>query len=1299
MLTRRFRSIVGFCLCLIAALAYACAPAMAQSGSQGTVVATVSDSTGAVIPEATLTLVALRTNDTRTAHTTHSGAYTFVDLPIGTYKLTIAKAGYSTKIYDAVLVEASQATSITATLGVGSATDTVQVSAESQPVIETSSNEIGTVVDIKQIEDLPLNGRDLSAFASLVAGYNGTYNGLPSNDQGSNIDGVIGNSSRMKFTGNIEPAVSPRLEDIEQMTIQTDQLNLNSGFGQASTQVNFVSRRGSNQYHGRVYEDFRNAALNANSWENEASNQRKDSLILNDFGGSVGGPVFHNKLFFFGTFAMRKVPSTINPTDDILTSAAQGGNFTYTLTCPTNDPGCTLPATTSTVNLLQIAKQNNANLPDTVNSQIASQFAAINGIVSDGSITSTSNFNFNQINWHQGSPTTYYYPAARVDYNLSDKVRMYLSWLMTKQEQPDNTAGDFPGAAFADQIAGNATKNYTSSYGFDYIFSPQLLNQFKAGYLYDATFYAYNAAPLYATAPSVNWSYPGASGQMSGQSYNLPTSTYYPIFNLSDSMTWQRGKHTIQYGASWYREQDHYWNPPAGFSTYSLGLAGGDPAINAFTTGVPSATSSPTLPYASQAGLAEADQLYAVLTGRIASVTGESPYSIKNQSYNTPGQTGEYPLDEISSAYGFFGEDSWKITRSLTLNFGLRWDIYSPEKDLTGFYHSADPASIYGPSGVGNLFNPGSLKGTSDPTLAASPEPYNPWKITPQPAFGFAWNPKTRSGPAKFLGGEDGTVFRGGFALRRFTEPYQYFWDAATDYGSFYYQYFFLNANNTGQPGTFSPGSLSLGNTLPGFGLSPTSYQATAPESEFTFESSTPVYGLDKNLKQPYSESWNFGLQQSLGHSLALEVRYNGNRTVHQWVTVDPNEVNVFENGFLSEFKNAQANLVAGSGTSFSSSNGKPTPTFDAAFGGANASDYTNQQYITYLNTGQVGKMAGVLANVAGTVPYFCNLVGASFSPCATNAGYTGGGAGYPINFFVANPYAAGTNPGYSTANATGQLSSSGYSTYHGLQVDLRQANWHGLQYDANYTWSHSLGVASNNQWTGAFNAFTLRDLRKSYGPTLFDLRHVVHANGTYDLPVGRGRQFLNQNRVADAVVGGWTLGTIVTMQTGEPVQLTGENNTFNDYGDSGVTLNNVTASQLQHAVGVHRVPGQTFADLIDPKYLSTTTGGGANTAYIAPNTTHGTIGQVLYLHGPHQFYQDVSLTKSVPIHDALRFRLQASFLNAWNHPVFGDNNGYGFVDGGVQDYGFGLGGVTNESSGETPYFGRVIELRANIDF
>jgi hypothetical protein len=1298
MLADRCRKAVLMALSVIVALGLSTSrSAVGQGGSQGSVLVTANDASGAVVPDASLSLVSVQTNDMRTAQTSNSGTYTFVNLPIGVYKLTITKTGYTTTVYDAVTVQASQTTSLTASLTVGSTSATVNVTAEAVPVLETNSNAIGLLVDMKQIEDLPLNGRDLTAFSGLVAGYNGTYNGLPSTDQGSNIDGVIGNSGRMKFTGNIAPAVSPRLEDIEQMTVQTDQLDLNSGFGQASTQVNFVSRRGGNQFHGRAYEDFRNAALNANSWTNDVNHLPKTPLKLNDFGGSVGGPILRDKLFFFGTFAMKKQPNSAFASNDVFTAAAQDGNFTYTDVNGTNH----------TVNVLQIANQSNPNLPGTVNPEIATQFTAINAAASAGSITPTSNFNFNQIAWLNNSPITYYYPAARVDYNLSQKVRMYLSWLMTKIEQPSNTPGNFPGSGFANQIAGNQTKNYTSSYGFDYVFSPQLLNQFKAGFLYNATFYAYNAAPLYTTQPTVAWNYPGVTTPMSGQQYNLPISTYYPIFNISDSMTWQKGRHTVQYGVSWYREQDHYWNAPAGFSNYGLGLASGDPAINAFTSD-PNNPNVGTVPGASSAKLAEAQQLYAVLTGRISAVTGESPYNIDSKSYNTPGQTGEYPLNELSSAFGLFAEDSWKFKRNLTLNYGLRWDFVGAQHDLTGAYHSAAVASIYGPSGVGNLFNPGSLQGTMNPELTTSTNPYNPWKVTPQPAFGFAWNPTPAEGAWKKILGDGETVVRGGFALRRFTEPYQYFWDNATDYGSFYYQFFYLNANNTAQPGTFSPGSLALGSSLPAFGLSPTSYQDTAPVSQFTFQNATPVYGLDKNIKQPYSESWNLGIQRALGHSLALEVRYNGNRTIHQWININPNEINIFENGFLSEFKTAQANLAAYRAANPNCSNsetcnfqGSPNslPIISAAFGGSGAPDFTNSQFIVDLDTGQAGAMASTLAGVAGTVPYFCNLVGAGFTPCATNAGYTGGGAGYPINFFQANPFASGTDGNFGPANATGQLVSAGYSNYNALQIDLRQGNWHGLQYDANYTWSHSLGMASNNQWTGAFNAFSLRNLSRSYGPTLFDLRNVLHANGTYDLPFGRGRQFLNRSGLLDKAIGGWTVGTITTYQSGEPVQLTGQYSTYNDYADGGVVLHNTTASQLKKSVGVYRVPGQTFANLINPKYLASPTGGGANSQYITPNTSPGTIGDVLYLHGPNQFYQDISVTKAIPIHEAIRFRLQASFLNAWNHPVFGDFNGNGFVNGGIQNYGFGLGGVSNESSGETPGFGRVIELRANIDF
>jgi hypothetical protein len=1282
MTTRRRSLLTALGLSLVAVFGLAIAPAIAQSGSQGSVVVTVDDATGAIIPGATLTLTALRTNDTRTAQSEKNGAYSFVNLPIGDYRLTVAKPGYATKIYDDVLVEASKATDLTTALSVGAATDTVRVTAESTPVLETSSNAIGTVVDMKQIEDLPLNGRDITAFSQLVAGYNGTYNGLPSTDQGSNIDGVIGNSSRMKFTGNIAPAVSPRLEDIEQMTIQTDQLDLNSGFGQASTQVNFVSRRGGNQFHGRAYEDYRNSGLNANSWANDNAGVRKNKLILNDFGVSVGGPILKDKLFFFGTFAMKKQPGSQSANNTVFTSAAQAGNFTYTGT----------DGNSHTVNVLSLAA--NGGYTSAVNSQIATQLSAINSATGSGGLTATSDANLQQVNWTSPDAQTYYYPAGRVDYNLSQKARMYLSFLMTKITQPGATAAPFPGSSFNNQLAGNATKNYTASYGFDYIFSPNLINQLKAGFLYDSTLYAYNSAPLYTSQPYVYWQYTayGGNGVMSGQDYPLSTNTYYPILTLSDSMTWQHKAHTVSYGVSWYHEQDHYWNPPAGFDTYNLGtgtgLSTGDPAANAFTT----AGTNPTLPDANSTSQGEAEQLYAVLTGRIGSVTGENAYNLKTKQYSAAGQISEYPLDEVSSAVGIFAEDSWKITKDLTLNYGLRWDFVGAQHDLTGFYHSASPADIYGPTSQANLFNPGQYGGVADPTINVHTNPYAPWKVTPQPAFGFVWNPKPSEGPLKALLGGDQTVIRGGFGLRRFTEPYQYFWDYATDYGSFYYQQFFLNANNTGAAGTFAPGSLALGNTLPAVGISPTAYQDSAPESEFTFQNSTPVEGLDPHLKQPYSESWNLGIQRGLGHNLALEVRYNGNRTIHNWIALNPNEVNVFENGFLSEFKNAQANLAASGGTSFSSSYGNATPLIDAAFGGATASDYTNSQFITYLQNGAVGSFANTLSGVAGTVPYFCNLVGASFSPCATNAGYTGAGAGYATNTFQANPYAAGAQ--------TGELVAAGYTNYNALQVDLRQGNWHGLQYDANYTWSNSLGVASNNSWTGSFNAFTLRDLHKSYGPSLFDLRNVMHVNGTYDLPFGRGRQFLSSSRILDKVVGGWNVGTIVTYQSGEPAQLKGGYATYNDYADGGINLTGITSSQLQKAVGVHEISGQAQADLIDPKFLKSSTGGGVNPTYVSPNTTPGTIGSIIYLHGPRQFYQDISVTKSFPIHDDLKFRLQSSFLNAWNHPVFGDASGAGFIsDSSVLDNNFGLGAPTNESSGETPYFGRVIELRANIDF
>jgi hypothetical protein len=432
-------------------------------------------------------------------------------------------------------------------------------------------------------------------------------------------------------------------------------------------------------------------------------------------------------------------------------------------------------------------------------------------------------------------------------------------------------------------------------------------------------------------------------------------------------------------------------------------------------------------------------------------------------------------------------------------------------------------------------------------------------------------------------------------------------------------------------------------------------------------------------------------------------VRYIGSRAIHQWISLNTNEVNIFENGFLQQFRQAQKNLAANLANGINSfanlgSGGQAaTPIFDQAFSRLPDSEgYSNGAFIQQISTGQAGGLATSLAGAQGG-GYFCNLVSTSFTPCGPGgtAGYTGGGGPNPINFFQANPFFSGQEVGY--------LTSAGYSNYNGLQVDFRQKAWHGLQFDANYTWSHTLGVSSPpTQWTGQVNQFTLRNLAKSYGPGVYDTRHSVHANGTYDLPVGQGRRFLNRGGVVNAVLGHWTVGSILTYQTGVPFQLFGGYLTFNDYGDGGINLKGVTASQLQKSMGTYRVPNSAFVDIINPKYLVSPTGGGANPNYIAPNGAPGALGANPFLYGPHYFNEDIAISKVFPIREGITSKFQAEMLNAFNHPNFGTNftnpetegliNGLNNSTTTVENNSFGT--ITGPSTGA-----RVIELRLNVQF
>jgi len=715
--------------------------------TQGRVDVTVLDQKKAYVTGAKIVLKDVGTNTERNADAQNGGTYSFVNLPLGKYKLTVSKDGFETDTFD-VEVEATKTTSIEATLNVGAVTQVIDVGATA-PVMDTTSNVIGSVINTKSIEDLPLSGRNLTALSTLTPGYTGTWNGLPSIAQGNNVDGVMGSPSRMKFGGNSSPSVQVRLENIEEMTIQTDQLDLNQGFGQSSMQINFTTRRGGNDFHGRAFEDFRNSYLNANSWRNDATGTPRPHLELNEFGGSVGGHVIKNKLFFFGSFSTDQQPGTATAGASVLTASAQASNFTYSPTVGTTIPAgntwttCstgalpTVAGSTCTVNLFGLAASWNSTASPSqqiaagLNSVIGTNMSAINTSVTGSSLTAGSDPNILSLSFNTPAPIKAYYPTFRVDWDVTKKIRASLAYNETITIQPVANAPFFPGAGFASSAAGNRFKAYPAALGIEWTISPTLVNQFNGGFLYNSNYFGYNSPGLYKTNPQ-NVAWPLVT---SPQNYYLPVTSYYPVFNASDTLNWQHRSHALSFGFSFYREQDHYWNPPEGINYITLGLASGDPALTPFST-----NAGTNFPGSNTSQQGEAQSLYSLLTGRISSTFVRNTYQPASNSYSTA--VTAFNLDELSKAAGVFAQDSWRIRPNLTFNYGLRWDFTGAQHDLNGVYHNSDLSSILGPTPLGNLFHPGILTGNNNPTINARPNPYNGWYKSPQPMFGIAWSPQ-----------------------------------------------------------------------------------------------------------------------------------------------------------------------------------------------------------------------------------------------------------------------------------------------------------------------------------------------------------------------------------------------------------------------------------------------------------------------------------------------------------------------------------------------------------------------------
>jgi len=1256
------------CLCLV--------PTASAQQTMGTVSVTVLDTSRAVVPGATLKLTDLATNDERTATTQEAGNYTFVNLNFGQYKLTVSLEGFKTQIFD-VLVQSARTTDVKATLTVGGVETVVEVAGGVAPLVESTTNAINTTIDVKQIEDLPLAGRNIAQLSQLAAGYNGTWNGLPSAAQGNTVDGIIGNTTRWRYqTVNSaqNTAITPRLENIAEMVVSTDQIDMNQGFGNSSMQITYVTRRGTNAYHGRLYEGFRAQFLNAKNWGSTV----KPKYHQNEAGATLGGPIFRDKLFFFGSYSLLDVPGGSRTTRSFLADDAKQGVFTYGNGVRANlfniyaaynaANGTTFPGAVSQINPMVQARIAEVD-----------RYRQNAGVLSAPELQPTDP-NLRQWEWQYANSQRTYFPTFRVDYNMSNRWRLNLAYNQSKFNAPTSYSDHWPGDG---RGAARSSNNASVALGLDTTISPTLLNQFKGGWLYTAAWFGTGGSQGFFTNPTIQYGYGNYN-----DNYEMPNSRMQPIFSVSDTMTWMKGSHVLSFGGNAYREVNKYWDPPEGFTLMSLGLVEGDPARDVLTKEAIRAAAGPGAPLPTDAEWANARQLFATLAGRISNFWGRHAYVPSTGTYATgstpnPGGVAYSTLNELLTSWGLFAQDSWKMKRNLTVNLGLRWDFVSPDRDLTGKYHSLTPQDLYGPTGVGDLFNPGpqSLTGTNDPVYTAREAPYGHWRLTPQPAIGIAWTPRSEGNFFERLLGGDTSVVRAGYSLRRFTMPQQFVWDMGSSFGLAFYQNFRSSPSTSGDPGTFMPGSIQLGGPgwLPQscattgsapacFVYSPQQYDRVIHMKDSTFIGGAAA-AIRNDIRQPYSQSWTLGIQRQLGGGRAIEVRYNGNRTIHQWLAMDINEVNIFENGFLDEFKKAQNNLSINQGAGVNSfANRGLAGQVNLPIMSAAGISFTNSTFVNQLRNGQAGSFANTLAT---NRDYYCRMVGTSFQPCGSSYG---AGAGYPINFWMANPFAIGSWTGAS------YMSDTGYSNYNGLQVEFRQRQWRGATMTANYTLSKTMGVSTAGDWTGSYTQFTVRDLKSSYMPASTDRNHVIHVNGTYDLPFGKGRRWLANSGALNKVVGGWTVSTIVTFQSGTPFRITGNNNTFNNKRDGGVILNGITPKQVQDRVGLYfNAAGQAY--FLPPDWIAQIKTDGTITSNSAP----GTWGQIFYLHGPTQTYTDIGISKSVAITERIRFKFQTELLNAFNHPTFGQGTT------GLTSTGFGRANQNATS--------RRIEFRGNIEF
>jgi hypothetical protein len=1077
---------------------------------------TVTDTSGAVLPGADVVAKADDTGTTFTAVTNDRGIFNIPAMPIGRYTVTVSLSGFKTVALADIRLSTATAAQVTVKLEIGTLAETVTVKSGTE-VVQTQTNTLGSTLTTEQISRLPLVTRDtLWGAVPFLAGVDtttgpraSTINGLPSGAINISIDGVNtqdNNNRSATGTGGgcgFFSLISPRLDAVEEVTIATGAQGADSA-GQGAVQIKYTTRSGTNHYTGSAYFYDRDPRWNSNYWFNNRDRDPdpatgkapKDQVKVYQPGFRLGGPVQlpgvydgHDKTFFFFNYEQFRQPGEVSRTRRIMTPSAQQGNFTYG---------------TQTINVLSVAAANGQT--STIDPTVQKLLADIYSSTSAGTLKARSDPNVLDFNYTATAKQLRQYPTWRIDHNLTTNNRIsYASYFQKYESYPDtlnNAEPRFPGFPVA---GGQNSNRWNWNIQARSTIGKNLVNQFVTGYTASHVYFFTEIVPSnFAGVPvgdqqgfSLNI---GAFATTNNNDITTPTAStapqqrINPTIDVSDTVTWLKGSHNISMGGSFTHVGLWAYNQTV-VPTVNFGLPTGDPADSMFnTTNFPGATST---------NLADARALYSVLTGHITSINSNARLDENTGKYVSlaPGvQRGQ--LHE----FGGFIQDQWRARENLTINAGLRYEYQFPFVSRNNSYATATVPDIWGVSGVGNLFKPGVLTGqvSQYQNLTKNTNAYKADVNNLAPTLGLTYRPSAEKGLFRSILGNDGdTVLRAAYTLA-------YSRGGMGDFTAVY-------GANPGITITTNRTAGSNNLVLDNQGL-PLLLRQNGRLGAPPFQDS-PVYPnsgiitdqintFEPNLKVPYAQSYTAGWQRALNRSTALEVRYVGTRFLQSFVDYNFNEINTKENGFLDEFRlaqaNLQANIAAGRGNTFAYTGApgtSPLPIFAGAYNAVSKANAGNPALYTgsnWTNTTFLGFLALYNPNPGG------------FASTNTTNGLIGNGtfrdnlikAGYPANLFIANPDKIGG--AFIRGNGGG-------TRYDSLQVELRRRLNKGLLVEGNYV----LGKQQN----GTRYSFRVpREWTLDDGP-----RHAVKVNWLYELPFGRGRAFgSNVNGFVDKVIGGW---------------------------------------------------------------------------------------------------------------------------------------------------------------------------------